>query len=87
MKHIFVVEGKTFIVDIQQKIYNGEVKYVFIINKDCTSNGVNTDLANISKSTDLFAASSEENIPEYWNSESECLNWAHNWVDRNHQRL
>lgn len=87
MKHTFVVEGKTFFVDIQQKMIGGEVKHVFIITKDCKRDDRITDATNITKSLNLFAISSEGDIPEYWNSESECLNWVHNWVDRNHQKL
>lgn len=87
MKHTFVVGGKTFNVNIQHKMIDGETRYVFIINKERKGDGINTDSTNIPESINLFTVSSEENIPEYWNSEGECLNWAHNWVDRNIQRL
>ena len=85
MEHTFVVEGKTFNVDIQKKETIGETKYVFIISKVRKNEGGNTESTNIP--INLFSISSEGNIPEYWNSESECLNWAHNLVDRNHKRL
>lgn len=87
MKHTFVVEGKAFHVSIKQQEVDGETKYVLIINKDQISGEMNTDSTSTPKPINLFNVSSEENIPEYWNTEGECLNWVHNWVDRNHLRL
>jgi hypothetical protein len=85
LKYTFVVEGKTFTVDIQHKKVNEETKCICIISKAQKNAEGNTEAAYIFKPINL--SSIEKDIPEYWNSESECFNWAHNWVDHNHKRL
>lgn len=87
MKYTFVVEGKTFNVDVQRKQINGETKYICIMNKVQKNIEGNTEATYILKPINLSLGSLEKDIPEYWKSESECFNWAHNWVDRNFKRL
>lgn len=87
MKHNFVVNDKNFEVDIEPQKINGETKYFSHITRVYQITKDNTEPAKTPQPIDLSFISPEENIPEYWNSHSECLNWAHNWVDRNHSKL
>jgi hypothetical protein len=87
LQHTFVIEGKTFNVDIQNKDYNGEKKFIFTINKLQENIGENIEATYILKALNLSTVSSVKDIPEYWNSESECFNWAQNWVEHNIKRL
>ncbi len=87
MKHTFVIQDKNFEVDIEKEKINGETKYFFHITRVYQIDENNTEPAKVPQPIDVFSISPEENIPEYWNSHSECLNWAHNWVERNHGKL
>jgi hypothetical protein len=87
LKYTFVVEGKTFNVDVQPKEINKEAKYICIISKVQKNIEGNTEATYLLKPINLSAGSLGKDIPEYWNSESECFNWTHNWVDHNHKRL
>ena len=87
MKYTFIVEGKTFNVDVQRTEINKETKYICIISKVQTNVEGDIEATYILKPINLSLGSPEKEIPEYWNSESECFNWMHNWVDRNHKSL
>jgi hypothetical protein len=84
LEHTFVVEGKTFNVDIKQQEFGGEKKFVFTVNKVQESKEGNTEASYILKPISL---SSVKDLPEYWDRESECLNWIHNWIDLNNKNL
>jgi hypothetical protein len=87
LRYTFTVEEKTFDVNVQHKEINKETKYFFVISK------IQNDVKGSAESTyvlnpiNISSVSSEKDIPEYWSNESECFNWAHNWVDRNHKKL
>lgn len=87
MNHTFVIKDKNFEVVIKKEKTTGEPKYFSHITRIYQITTDNTEPAKIPQPIDLLSISPEEDIPEYWNSHSECLNWAHNWVDRNHSKL
>lgn len=87
MKHNFVVNDKNFEVDIELQKTNGVSKYFSHITRIYKVTAENAEPAIIPQPIDLLSISPEEDIPEYWNSHSDCLNWAHNWVERNHSKL
>lgn len=87
MKHNFVVNDKNFEVDIELQKINGETKYFFNITRIYQITAGNAEPAKIPQPIDLLSISPGEDIPEYYNSHLECMNWAHNWVERNHDKL